>query len=68
MKRADRMVFNVASVAGVLTSLVAALTIWLLLAQPLSVASVGSTRDLPALAHALTGVIISALSTLLGYL
>jgi hypothetical protein len=62
------MVFNVASVAVVLTSLVAAMTIWLLLAQPLSVASVGNTGDLPALAHALAALVSNALSTILGYL
>jgi hypothetical protein len=67
MKRAHRMVFNLASVAGVLTSLVAALTIWLLLAQPLSVTSVRTTSDLPALAQALAAVISRALSTILGY-
>ena len=62
------MVFGVASVAGVVTAAVAALTIWLLLAQPLSVASAINTGDLPALVRALTAAIGDALGSLLRYL
>ena len=62
------MVFGVASVAGVVTAAVAALTIWLLLAQPLSVASAVNTGDMPALVRALAAAIGDALGSLLRYL
>jgi hypothetical protein len=62
------MVFNVAGVAGLLTSLIAALTIWLLLAQPLSVANAVTTRDLPTLARTLAAVIGDAVAGILRYL
>ena len=68
MKRGQTVVFGVASVAGVVTAAVAALTIWLLLAQPLSVASAINTGDLPALVRALTAAIGDALGSLLRYL
>ena len=62
------MVFGVASVAGVVTAAVAALTIWLLLAQPLSVASAINTGDVPALVRALAAAIGDALGSLRRYL
>jgi hypothetical protein len=62
------MMFNVASVAGLLTSGVVAMTIWLLLAQPLSVANAVNTGDLSALVHALAAAIGDALAAVLQYL
>lgn len=62
------MVFSVASVAGVLVAGVAAMTIWLLLAQPLSVANAVSTGDTSTLVRALAAVLSDALGSLLRYL
>ena len=62
------MVFGVASVAGMVTAALAAMTIWLLLAQPLSVASAVNTGDTAALARALAAVLTDALGSLLRYL
>ena len=68
MKRTQSMVFNVAGVAGVLTTGVAAMTIWLLLAQPLSVATAVNTGNLPALVRALASAVGHALEAILQYL
>ena len=46
------MVLGVASVAGMVTAALAAMTIWLLLAQPLRVVNAVNTGDLPTLAAA----------------
>ena len=62
------MVFGVASVAGVLVAGVAAMTIWLLLAQPLSVANAVSTGDMASLVRDLAAVVTDALGSLLRYL
>ena len=59
-----QLVFSVASVAGILTSGVAAMTIWLLLAQPLSMATAVNTGDLSALVRA----IVDALEAIVRYL
>jgi hypothetical protein len=64
MKRTDNVVFSLASVAAILTSGIAAITIWLLLAQPLSTATAVSTGDLPALLRA----IVDALGAIVRYL
>ena len=64
MKRTDNMVFSLASVAAILTSGIAAITIWLLLAQPLSTATAVSTGDLSALVRA----IVYALGAIVRYL
>ena len=62
------MVFGVASVAGMLTAALAAMTIWLLLAQPLSVANAVSTGDMATLVRDLAAVVTDALGSLLRYL
>ena len=62
------MVFGVASVAGMVTAALAAMTIWLLLAQPLSVANAVSTRDMASLVRDLAAVVTDALGSLLRYL
>lgn len=67
MKRGQAMVFSVASVAAMLTAGVAAMTIWLLLAQPLSVANAVNTGDLSALMRALGAAVGSALEAILQY-
>jgi hypothetical protein len=64
MKRTHSMVFGMASVAAVLMSGLAAITIWLLLAQPLTTATAVSTGDLSALARA----IADALAAIFEYL
>ncbi len=68
MKRTQNMVFNVAGVAGILTTGVAAMSIWLLLAQPLSVATAVNSGDLPALVRALASAVGHALEAILQYL
>ena len=62
------MVFSVASVAGVLVAGVAGMTIWLLLAQPLSVANAVSTGDTSTLVRALAAALTDVLGSLLRYL
>jgi hypothetical protein len=68
MKRGQTMVFSVASVAGVLVAGVAAMTIWLLLAQPLSVANAVNTGDTATLVRALAAALTDAIGSLLRYL
>jgi hypothetical protein len=68
MKRTDNVLLNVASVAGLLTTVVAAMSIWLLLAQPLSVANAVNTGDLSALVGALGAALGHALEAILQYL
>jgi hypothetical protein len=68
MKHGQTMVFSVASVAGVLTAGLAAIIIWLLLAQPMSVATAVDTGDLPASVRALAAAITEVLGSLLRYL
>jgi hypothetical protein len=68
MKRGQTMVFGVASVAGMVTAALAAMTIWLLLAQPLSVANAVSTGDMASLVRDLAAVVTDALGSLLRYL
>jgi len=62
------MVLGVASVAGMVTAALAAMTIWLLLAQPLSVANAVSTGDMASLVRDLAAVVTDALGSLLRYL
>jgi hypothetical protein len=68
MKRGQTMVFSVASVAGVLVAGVAAMTIWLLLAQPLSMANAVNTGDTSTLVRALAAALTDAIGSLLRYL
>ena len=62
------MVFGVAGVAGVLTAGLAATIIWLLVAQPMSVATAVDAGDLPASVRALAAAITEVLGSLLRYL
>ena len=68
MKQAQDAALTLAGIAGVLTAGVAATTIWLFLAQPLSIATAVSTRDLSLLLRAVAAVIGDALLSLFGYL
>jgi hypothetical protein len=68
MKRGQTMVFSVASVAGVLVAGIAAMTIWLLLAQPLSVANAVNTGDTSTLVRALAEALTDVIGSLLRYL
>jgi hypothetical protein len=68
MKRGQTMVFSVASVAGVLVAGVAAMTIWLLLAQPLNMANAINTGDTSTLVRALAAALTDAIGSLLRYL
>lgn len=62
------MVFGVAGVAGLLTAGLAATIIWLLVAQPMSVATAVDAGDLPASVRALAAAITEVLGSLLRYL
>jgi hypothetical protein len=68
MNRTHDMVLTVASLAGMATSGVAALTIWLLLTQPLTVANAVNARDLTPLAQAIAGALLAALTAVVRYL
>jgi hypothetical protein len=68
MTHAPANALKLAGVAGLLTAGVAASTIWLFLAQPLSIATAVSTRDLATLLRAVAAVIGDALATLVQYL
>ena len=68
MNRTDNVVFSVASILSVLTAGIAAMTIWLLLAQPLSVANAVNTGDMSALVRELGMAIGHALEAILQYL
>jgi len=68
MKRGQTMVFGVASVAGLLTAGLAATIIWLLVAQPMSLATAVNPGDLPASVRALAAAITEVLGSLLRYL
>jgi hypothetical protein len=65
MKLGQTMVFSVASVAGVLTAGLAAIFIWLLLAEPMSVATAVDTGDLPASVRALAAAITDVIGSFL---
>ena len=68
MSTMQNRVLTLASVAGMVTSGAAAMTIWLLLTQPLTVANAVNARDLAPLAHALAGALLEALAGLIRYL
>jgi hypothetical protein len=57
MKRTHNMVFGMATLAAVLLSGIAAIAIWLLLAQPLSTATAVSSGDLSAILRAIGDVL-----------
>ena len=68
MKRSGELVVTVASVVGMGTSAAAALTIWLLVTQPLTVANAVNARDLSPLFQAMAGAVADALSVVIRYL
>ena len=68
MKRVQGMVLTLAGVVGMVTSGAAAMTIWLLLTQPLTVANAVDTRDLTPLAQAIAGALLAALTAVVRYL
>ena len=68
MKRMSEMMLTLASLTGVATSGMAAMTIWLLLTQPLTVANAVNARDLTPLAQAIAGAFVAMLATLVRYL
>ncbi|MBZ5559690.1 MAG: hypothetical protein LAO77_20680 [Acidobacteriia bacterium] len=68
MKRRGELLLTVASVVGMGTSAAAALTIWLLLTQPLSVANAVNARDLGPLLQVMAGALADALSVVIRYL
>ena len=68
MTRMTDMVLTLTSVMGVATSGMAAMTIWLLLTQPLTVANAVNARDLTPLVQAIAGALYTALATVLRYL
>ena len=68
MTRTTDMVLTLSSLMGVATSGMAALTIWLLLTQPLTVANAVNARDLTPLLRAIVGALFTALSAVIRYL
>jgi hypothetical protein len=68
MKRPGELVLTVASVVGMGTSAAAALTAWLLVTQPLTVANAVNARDLAPLLQAMAGALADALSVVIRYL
>jgi hypothetical protein len=68
MTRMSEITLTLASLTGVATSGMAAMTIWLLLTQPLTVANAVNARDLTPLAQAIAGAFMAMLSTLVRYL
>jgi len=68
MTKPGELVLTVASVVGMGTSAAAALAIWLLVTQPLSVANAVNARDLAPLFHAMAGALADALSVVIRYL
>ena len=68
MKRTHEIVLTTAGLVGMATSGVAAMTIWLLLTQPLTVANAVNARDLTPLAHAIAGALLAALAAVVRYL
>ena len=68
MTRTQDLMLTLASVAGLVTSGAAAMTIWLLLTQPLTVANAVNARDLAPLAQALARALVTALAAIVRYL
>ena len=60
--------WTLAGLVAVGASVVAGVTIWLLLTEPLTVANVVSSRDLVPLAQAVVGALYEALLGLVRYL
>ncbi len=63
-----KTVLGVGATVCVGTSVLAAATIWLLLTEPLTIASAVDAGDLGRLAGAVFDVVVSALRTFVGYL
>jgi hypothetical protein len=68
MRRPGELLLTIASVVGMSTSAAAALTIWLLLTKPLTVANAVNARDLTQLFQAMAGVLADAFSVVARYL
>ena len=68
MKRTQEIVLTTAGVVGMATSGVAAMSIWLLLTQPLTVANAVNARDLSPLVQAIAGALLSMLTAVVRYL
>ena len=68
MKRTQEIVLTTAGVLGMATSGVAAMSIWLLLTQPLTVANAVNARDLSPLVQAIAGALMSMLTAVVRYL
>ena len=68
MNRTQEIVLTTAGVLGMATSGVAAMTIWLLLTQPLTVANAVNARDVSPLVQAIAGALLSMLTAVLRFL
>ena len=68
MSTTQNWVLTVASVAGTVTSGAAAMTIWLLLTHPLTVANAVDTRTLAPLVQAAAGALVTVLEAIVRYL
>jgi len=68
MTRTTDMVLTLSSLMGVATSGMAAMTIWLLLTQPLTVANAVNARDLTPLVQAIASALFTALAAVIRYL
>jgi hypothetical protein len=68
MKRTQDLMLTLGGLLGMATSGVAAMTIWLLLTQPLTVANAVNARDLTPLAEAIAGALLAALTAVIKFL
>ena len=68
MKETHDTVFRLAGVTGIVAAGLAAMTVWLFMAQPLDVATAVNTRDLSSLMHAVAVAIGDVLEALFRYL
>ena len=68
MTRTGEMMLTLGGLTGIATSGMAAMTIWLLLTQPLTVANAVNARDLTPLAQAVANAFVAMLATLVRYL
>jgi len=68
MRRPGELLLTIAGIVGMSTSAAAALTIWLLLTKPLTVANAVNARDLSQLFQAMATALADALSVVVRYL
>jgi len=68
MTHLRQALLTLTAVVGTVTSLTAAMGIWLLLTQPITVADAVSTRDFAPIVRALAGLLADAMWAVVRYL